>query len=354
MKSLKYPSINGLRGLSILFVICHHLQIQHGLFSHSSSLNWLNPFLEFIEDGHLGVNIFFVISGFLITSLLLQEEVETTTISLKKFYIRRSLRILPAYFFLLFIYFILCSFNIIGISHSSWLTSLTFTKYFNWWLDWFTSHLWSLSMEEQFYLLWPLVFMMGQTFRKIVVVFVLLIVPFIRYYFFHHPNSYVNELTIFTRIDAIAMGCFIAIYKNELITFLNKHWAKSFYFAITLLFILRYLPSVTGNVKVFNYLIVPFGSTHGTIANILISVIILYSIYGPQKYWHQFLNLKLMNYLGILSYSIYLWQQLFVMKSNYWVTNYPQNLFFILIAALFSYHLIEKPFLKLKQKINLS
>lgn len=103
---VKYPSLNGLRAISILFVILQHLQSQSGVFNTLALPKWLNPFLFTIQDGSLGVNIFFVISGFLISSLLLNEEKQTGTISLKSFYLRRTFRIFPAYyFFYLFIFF---------------------------------------------------------------------------------------------------------------------------------------------------------------------------------------------------------------------------------------------------------
>jgi len=96
----KIPSLNGLRALSILIVIFYHLLINKKiLFSNTL----ISKIIFSIIDGQFGVNIFFVISGFLITSLM-QRENQTNNFSLKFFYLRRGLRIFPAYYFYLFIY----------------------------------------------------------------------------------------------------------------------------------------------------------------------------------------------------------------------------------------------------------
>ena len=159
------PSLNGLRAISILLVITSHLQIQYAIFPRNLP-TYLFPIRYLFEDGHLGVSVFFIISGFLITTLLLNEEDSYKSVSLKKFYIRRTLRIFPAYYTLLLFYFILQSLGYINLPKYSWLSSLTYTKYFNWYLDWYTAHCWSLSIEEHFYLVWPLLFIMGDKVRK--------------------------------------------------------------------------------------------------------------------------------------------------------------------------------------------
>ncbi len=127
----KYNSINGLRTISLTFVILCHLEMQYNIFKYLKSYKILFPVINILTDGALGVNIFFVISGFLITSLMLIEEANTETVSLKNFYIRRTLRIFPAYYFLILVYFLLQLGGIISISNASWLTAITYTKYFN-------------------------------------------------------------------------------------------------------------------------------------------------------------------------------------------------------------------------------
>jgi len=119
----------------------------------------------------------------LITSLMIYEEDLYKTISIKNFYIRRILRIFPAYYFLLLVYLLLQFIGAIYISKTSWLTAFTYTKYFNWCLDWDTSHAWSLSVEEHFYLIWPLLFKFGKKYRGLIALMMLFIAPFFRRHF---------------------------------------------------------------------------------------------------------------------------------------------------------------------------
>jgi len=112
--------------------------------------------LEKAFDGELGVRIFFVLSGFLITHLLLEEASATGTISLKRFYIRRTLRILPIYVTYLLVLGVLTALGLYHDSFSSWIGALTFTRNMIGQGRSATVQLWSLAVEEQFYLLWPM------------------------------------------------------------------------------------------------------------------------------------------------------------------------------------------------------
>lgn len=353
LKKIHYPSINGLRGISILLVIIHHLNERDHIFKMFKDIKILEPFISFLEDGHLGVNVFFVISGFLITSLLLIEESSSKKISLKNFFIRRTIRIFPAYYFLLLVYFILQFLNIINISKSSWITSLTYTKYFNWQLDWFTSHAWSLSIEEHFYILWPLLFMLGKKQRKFTALLIVFLVPIIRFYTYYNPISWVNDLTIFTRVDSIVIGCLFALYKDRILALVSLKWKMVFWVSLISLFLLRYFPVFSDYVFLGSSIIYKgLGLTHGTIANLLIALIMMYAVFGPQKTFYKLLNSHFFNYLGIISYSLYLWQQLFISRIDNWIFIFPQNLVFIFGMGIFSYYIIEKPFLKFKNRFK--
>lgn len=351
MSIQRLPSINGLRAISILMVLFHHLEVQHILTFTMSSFKWLIPILHFVQDGQLGVNIFFVISGFLITTLLLHEEKITKTISIKNFFIRRTLRIFPAYFFLLFIYGVLQFMGFIHIHLESWITAVTYTKYFNWQSDWYTAHAWSLSVEEHFYLLWPFVFVLGDFYRKRITILLIIIVPIMRIYIGLDSISWYNELTIFTRIDAILMGCIVALYKNEVLNYIKSYWKLVFYSSIFLLLSLSILTHYLNN-HYIHYFLFPISCTIGSVSNAAISLLLLYSIYGPKSVWHKFLNLNAINYIGLLSYSIYLWQQVFMVKTTMWFNQFPANIGCIMLAALGSYYLIEKPFLRFKSRFN--
>src|SRR5882757_1651062 len=192
------PSLNGLRALSILSVLLVHVNIQ----------NFHNNFwFPLLLDRELGVNIFFVLSGFLITTLLLQEEREERGISLKNFYLRRTFRIFPVYYILLLVYFILQLSGVLHFITPSWITSLTYTKYFNWNNDWETAHLWSLSVEEHFYLIWPFIFKYFRKYRNAFAWLIILSVPVIRIIYVKYPIDLINRLTIFQKGDALMWGC---------------------------------------------------------------------------------------------------------------------------------------------------
>jgi len=350
----KYPSINGLRAISILLVLLGHLHVTSSIFQVWKEDNrLLNLVKYFLLNHHFGVNVFFVVSGFLITSLLLDEEQRTGTISFKKFYIRRTLRIFPAYYFVLLVYFLLQLGGYFHFSTLSWITSLTFTKQF-YSHDWQTGHFWSLSVEEIFYLFWPLVFVAGDRFRKRTAILLIVLVPLMRIVFHFYPTEWRNDLTLFTRIDGIALGCLVALYKEEILAKLSAYWTAVFIFAAAALLV---LPDVRFHLAKIGleFILIPLGTTYGSIANVLIALILLYSVFGPQRLWFRLLNSRVMDYVGMLSYSIYLWQEFFIWGREGhkdWIHQFPQNIVFTFLAAMGSYYLIEKPFLHLKAKFS--
>jgi peptidoglycan/LPS O-acetylase OafA/YrhL len=349
MTKTNYPSLNGLRALSIMFPLVSHLNIKDWILNGLWGKPWLDPFLFFITDGHIGVSVFFVISGFLITSLMLNEEAATKTVSLKKFYIRRTLRIFPAYYFMLFVYAILQYMHILHISPNAWFTAITYTKYLNWDRDWYTAHAWSLSIEEQFYLCWPLIFLTGSQIRKACAFAIVILVPCMRVYFHVHPSRWVSEMSLLLRADSIATGCLIAMYRDCLLKALRAYFTLLFYVSIAGLLAFPYVISWADKHHA-GAIFIPLGGTHGTLGIAFMAIIILYSVFGPQRLWYKMLNLQAVNFIGQLSYSIYLWQMFFVSNNGLWVTRLPQSLAFIIIAALCSYYFIEKPFDKLRAK----
>ena len=150
-KARSIPSLDGLRAISILLVVIAH--------SSQNFSPWVNlPVGTFLLFAHLGVSVFFVISGFLITSLLLKEWDATGTIGLKHFYLRRAFRIFPPFYLYLVILLVLV---LAGVFHTS-LRAFFFAAIYC--MDYYLGpgsgfvglqHIWSLSVEEQFYLLWP-------------------------------------------------------------------------------------------------------------------------------------------------------------------------------------------------------
>jgi peptidoglycan/LPS O-acetylase OafA/YrhL len=342
----KIASLNGLRAISIIIVILYHLKLNGSI---DGSAYFISLFDLFFRGG-FGVNVFFVISGYLITTLLITEDKKTNSINLKHFYIRRTLRIFPAYYFLLLVYFIMQLLGYIHISNIAYFSALTYTKYiFKDGKEWFTGHAWSLSIEEHFYLFWPVLFKVFKKYRNTVPwLLVLLSIIYEIFRLKDFPNQY--NLNILARANTLAIGCLFAIHKNTILNYLQTKWTYVIAIATAAILLLSYFennfPSNLFIGKIFYVL----GGSDGIISSFTIAFIMFYSIYGPKNWWHWLLNTKLLNFIGLLSYSLYLWQQLFTYKSDMVINKTPYNVIFLILAALFSYYIIEKPFLKLKDR----
>ena len=348
MTAKNLPSLNGLRALSISFVLVNHIFFK--------TLGYTT-----IPGGQIGVNIFFIVSGFLITYLLLDEEKNTGSINLKNFYLRRILRIFPAYYFLLFTYFILQLAGILYFHTNSWITSLTYTKYFpipNA-SEWESEHLWSLSIEEHFYLLWPFIFKFLKHNRVRIAILIILLIPIVRIFnFMNSLGSFNGENTIFQRGDALMTGCLLAFYREEISNWLHRFIMKYKFMIFAPLFgliisvVLMSIVSRHTDSLLIGGIIRALGRSFGTITNIFVCLVILISINFKNNSWYRFLNTGLMNYAGKISYSLYIWQQLFFSDHLGVLSQFPINIICIFITAILSYHFLEKPFLSLKSKFE--
>lgn len=215
--TVRIPSLDGLRAVSITMVI-----LGHGL--HAMPQNWPArwPLLfGVIANGGLGVSVFFVISGFLITSLLLKEEGQNGSISLRSFYVRRFFRIVPPFYAYLSCLLLLSVLGWISVGRGSFLAALCFVKDYNYLTtDWWTVHSWSLSIEEQFYLLWPaaLALLKRNTATKVAVWIVAAgpITHVVSHIFFHQIGP--REIFMFQiRADALMIGSLLALYEGTLL-----------------------------------------------------------------------------------------------------------------------------------------
>lgn len=350
------PSIDGFRAVSVMLVISQHLSTKNQIYAYLYDLNWgaLALPLKLIRDGQLGVNVFFIISGFLITHLLVKEEQKHGKISIKSFYIRRSLRIFPAFYSLLFVYFLFQQFGVITVNKVAWLSSLTYTKYLFLSGDWFTAHFWSLSIEEHFYLLWPFVFVYAKGQRKTVACLFILIPIFSRFLVLKNTSPTVfHELSIFNRMDSLGIGCLLALNYEYSMAFVEKHKKWLIAVAIFMILCMEYLSINTYN-GLFGKALNLTGVNLGPMASIPIGVLLLYYSRPRIGWCYKFLNTKPLVWIGTISYSLYLWQQFFISGEANWYNNFPANFFLTFAAATLSYHLIEKPSIRLKHKFSKS
>ena len=344
----RIPSLDGIRAVSILMVLYGHL---------SGTRGFPNP----LEGGygnvlgdiaHLGVLVFFVISGFLITSLLMSEREKTGRISLGRFYLRRVLRIFPAFYGLILVLAVATWLGWIELDGTDFAYALTYTVNYYPNHPWQIGHLWSLSIEEQFYLLWPLT-MLALRQRRALAVAVLaifagpLVRACIREWLFHvDPHSPLAGMSIFPAMfDYLATGCALALLRPWLLT---QHW----YLRLTAS---RWLALAIPLVVLINresgYTLVEL--MFSPLLNICIALLIESSTRHADSRVGRFLNWKPVAFLGVLSYSLYLWQQPFLNRHSQalW-TAFPQNLALALVCALLSYFLIERTFLGLRKRLE--
>jgi peptidoglycan/LPS O-acetylase OafA/YrhL len=216
--SSRIPSLDGLRACSIMLVLLGHL---------NGTLRY--PFAELVRHfgdvANLGVRVFFVISGFLITHLLLEEWDKTNSISLRGFYIRRVFRIFPAFYTFVAAVALLTLAGIIVVPWVDLGFAATYTINFVERKPWHVGHLWSLAVEEQFYLLWPLclaALTIGRARR--IAVGAIALAPLLRigvWYLLPEYRPLISK-AFPTICDTIATGCMLACYRQWL-------WDQSWY-----------------------------------------------------------------------------------------------------------------------------
>jgi peptidoglycan/LPS O-acetylase OafA/YrhL len=325
----RIPSLDGLRAISISLVLAGH---------------WAE--LRYHSDiagafANLGVRIFFVISGYLITTLLLKEREKTSTIQLREFYIRRAYRILPAAMaFMLPVFLIF--WNQLRWYHVA--AAALYLANFDYAHPWFLGHLWSLSVEEQFYFLWPGVLKKWFRHRVAILVGVVALAPLYRVAC-HLLQLHGRADETFPAVaDVLAVGCLLAVLQSRLPSInaatvktatIKTAWAGIMILPVALVPI--YLGLLHFHMTLL-LLFVLWPLMHCSIAGLL-----LHAVHHP----YRFLNAKPVVWLGQISYSLYLWQQLFVYGEH------PKPWYFVVFAVALagaSYYLVEQPMLRMREK----
>ncbi|MES2474703.1 MAG: acyltransferase [Verrucomicrobiota bacterium] len=336
----RIPCLDGLRALSIFGVAFAHLQGTQGF----PAQEWMRLPGDL---GNLGVRVFFVISGFLITHLLIQESRANGTISLKNFYIRRTFRIFPAFYAYLGVIAVMAMAGLIALEWSDFGFAATYLINFVEKKDWVVGHLWSLAVEEQFYLIWPLTVVLAGWGRSTMIALgIIAIAPVLRIACWYlMPEWQVLITKAFPTVcDSIASGCALACLRGRMDGWKHYRWFVSsrFFWLIPLvIFISNSLASHTRP----DYLV------GQTVRNVGIALCLDWCLRNPASTVGRFLNLRFMIWLGGLSYSFYLWQQLFLNRNSsaIWCA-FPLNIILALMFALISFHGIERPFLKVRAK----
>jgi peptidoglycan/LPS O-acetylase OafA/YrhL len=337
----RIPSLDGFRAISILLVLFCHSRLSPG-FPVSLA--------DYARQGEVGVTIFFVISGFLITNLLLVDESNTGNINIRAFYTRRVFRIVPVY--ILYLLFILLWQNVenMGLTNGNLIHVLTFTVNFDPHRNWFLGHFWSLSVEEQFYLFWPAFLILFRKHLKIVLIMLVAYSCVVRVIAYKFPGYNLITLSpFFVYSDSIFIGAFGGILYFENPDFFKHKFFGSYVsqFAALSLFLAFLYFSEHGKLALLS---LPFG-------NSIISASALFLICAyvqpTDNLIFKLLNNRFVIHMGILSYSIYIWQEFFFIgRLNGIWRMFPYNIGVIYLVALASYYLVEKPFLKLKKRLS--
>ena len=334
----RIPSLDGLRALSILMVLYGHAVGTAGFPVRHASLRLAES----------GVRIFFIISGFLITQLLLNELDSTGRISLQGFYRRRVLRIFPAFYTYWLVMLGLALTGLLVIPGKDLIYAATYTINYVVNRPWYLGHLWSLAVEEQFYALWPLtIVLLGwrRAFRAAGAL--LLVVPLIRVAQARLIPSHQLGITeeFHTIADCIATGCLLAglrawLWGQER----YRRWLSSWQFWLApgltvLAFALYVHPEVKWLIGI-------------PLFNVSVAVCIdRWTRFPNADPVGRLLNWRPLAFIGILSYSLYLWQQpFFDHRAHHWWNAFPWNVMGAFVLASISYSAIEKPFLALRYK----
>ena len=336
------PVLDGLRAVSIALVLLGHILLR------DRPTPWLLDFGLVISS--YGVTVFFVISGYLITLLMLREEDRNGSISLKKFYIRRVLRIFPAlYVYILAIGLLSALGYINDVPWHDYVASVGYIR------NVFgraheTGPLWSLSLEEQFYMIWPAAVIVLGARRRLPALAVAM-VAFTAWRMFLIATGRTNPAKLYMRpdqrLDTILVGCGLALLRGrprfERLTeaVLRRGWFAA---AIGLM-IAAWLS--------FGYLIPHQGAIEHTTTAVLIALAVHWTIRNAGTPAVSILQIPAVLFVGRLSYSLYLWHGLFMVERAPGmdaVRRFPIDLALTVVCAVGSYYLVERPFLALKDR----
>lgn len=352
---IHFKGLNGIRSIAALAVVLSHITLSLGDFN-------LDPSIFGTENGKpkglllagFGVSIFFVLSGFLITYLI-QTEKDQHVINIRKFYMRRILRIWPLYYLYLFIIVLFLLLTHEKIDMSSLLLYVFYSAnipFITGHTIQFIAHYWSLGVEEQFYLFWPWVNKYTKSILRFCLVGIIFLIGLKMSLHIFFPNTILEEIIHVTRFHCMLIGALGAIlYKSEnkfFIKIIDTKIVQSFSWFIIFL------------VAINQFHIASF------IDNEIISVVALFIIVGQIKERNRIVNLdlRIFNFLGNISYGIYVIHPILIYLSSKVIGDLQINslLKYLIVYSsitgltIFSAHLsfkyFEKYFLKFKEKFT--
>jgi peptidoglycan/LPS O-acetylase OafA/YrhL len=335
------PALDGLRMVAALLVVLYHFDSR-------------------IEVGGHGVLSFFVLSGFLITWLLLKEDERYGTVSLRLFYMRRALRIFPAFY----AFWLAWTAGLMILDRRIvWGEALSAFAYVSNYYHAILgdpntgySHTWSLAIEEQFYLLWPVSFLALRRYpRRLAVTLAMTIVGVWLYRLILEFGINVWQGYIYaafdTRADHLLIGCLLAVVLRR--GGLPRVWAR----LCTPMMSLVVLGLLATSILLFHVFGPVYRNVVGFVVDpLLVAILIPQVIALRDSIWWRWLNWRWVRYFGTISYSTYLYQQVVIDPVRKAFGAYPPvvqlvvTMAAIIVTASASYFLVERPFLRLKDR----
>ena len=365
-KSKYLPSIDSLRALAVLAVIIYHVDV------------------NYLPGGFLGVDLFFVLSGYLISSLIIKEYRKTGSLNLYNFYIRRARRLLPAVYFMITVgLVVMVLFNEVLLRKSHLDAIFGYIYSSNWWyifhkLDYFDSfgaqspfkHLWSLAIEEQFYMIFPLLFLLVNRKKKskdgtyklnknfLYVVLGLILVSLIGHILLFDIN---NISRIYFGTDTRAFSLLVGVVGAILYPMERLHAKvtpqQNMLYSVVSLVSIATLITVMIYTSEYNTLLY----RGGFLLVAILGLIVIISSGKQHTLMSRLLSFKPVVFIGKISYSLYLWHfPVLVLTTPVSEIGNP-NIFFVILrivltfaVAIVSYVFVETPIRKLgfKNYIN--
>lgn len=344
MKEIYRPEIDGLRAISVLLIILYHAQL---------TILGYQPF----KNGFIGIDIFFVISGYLITRILLKELIKTDNLLFINFYLKRIRRIIPALLFVIllslpFAYILLLPTSFIDFSKSV-ISALTFSSNFYFFysgqeygaedgvLKPFL-HTWSLSVEEQYYILFPIfLYIIFKYFRKYILIILIVVFTASILIADFGSKNYISATFYFlhTRIYELIAGSLVFLLEIKF-NYINKNKILNLILSTVGLFLIIY--------SLFFFRLQMLIPSFYKLLPITGACLIIY-FSDKDNLITKLLSLKPLVGIGLLSYSLYLWH--YPIFSFYRITNFSEGSFInviligivIFLLSIFTYFFIEKP-----------
>lgn len=347
------PTLDGWRAIAISLVILSHALTGESARNGSGRLINLLTF----RLGTFGVMLFFAISGYLICTRLLVEEEIYGSISLRSFYIRRIFRILPAAYAYLAIVALLTAAGILDVHKTDLSRAALFYSNYVEVHSWFVGHFWSLAMEEHFYVLWPPILVLVGRKRALWACLTLIAVSLLLRYLAIQDLPEGSDLPGYThlRLDAFMFPCILAILLR------NAEIARRFTKAMKPLAWISVIGVLAAGIA-FGVVIPEWRDPQRALQSAAFPVLIATTVLRPGDWFARLLQWRPIKYLGRISYSVYLWQQLIfglppVLGFHY--QTWPQRVLqtvievaLILMLATASRRWIEEPMIAFGSKIS--